>query len=117
MYSGPSASCFKHDGLEVVVQADAGDAAQMMERVHVLAQRRRQVHRLDEAQVLPPGVAEQVAEQVDATAAFTREVDVVDAVVHLGLHAGPGLEARHGRRRGPRPQAHDPFADRRVAAR
>ena len=77
----------QHHGLEVVVQADAGDAAQMMEGVHVFAQGRRQVHRLDEAQVLPPRVAEQVAEQVDAPAAFAREVDVVDAIVHLCLHA------------------------------
>ena len=75
----------QHHRFEVVVQADAGDAAQVMEGMHVLAQRRRQVHRLDEAQVLPPRVAEQVAEQVDAPAAFAREVDVVDAIVHLCL--------------------------------
>jgi hypothetical protein len=44
----------EHHGLEVVVQADAGDAAQMMERPHMLVQRRPQVHRLHPAQVLPP---------------------------------------------------------------
>jgi hypothetical protein len=44
----------EHHGLEVVVQADAGYAAQMMERLHVLAQRCQKVHRLDPAQVLPP---------------------------------------------------------------
>ena len=89
---------------EVVVQADAGDAAEMMEGLHVLAQRGRQIHRLDEAQVLPARVAEQVAEQVDAPPAFAGEVDVVDAMIHLGLHAGVGLKARHGRRRSARPQ-------------
>ena len=60
------------DHLEVVVQADAGHAAQVMEGAHVLAHRRRQIHRLDEAQVLPTRVAEQVAEQVDAPPAFAR---------------------------------------------
>ena len=89
----------EHHRFEVVVQADAGDAAQVMEGMHVLAQGRQQVHRLDPAQVLPPRVAEQVAEQVDAPAAFAREVEVVDAIVHLGLLAWPGLKARHGRRR------------------
>ena len=43
----------EHHGLEVVVQADAGHAAQMMERVYVLAQGGRQIHRLDKAQILP----------------------------------------------------------------
>ncbi len=38
-------------------------------------------------------------------------------MVHLRLHSHRGLEARHGRRRGPRPQALDPLADRRVSAR
>ena len=53
---------------------------------------------------MPPGVAEQVAEQVDAPAAFAGEVEVVDAEVHLGLLTRLGLKARHGRRRGPRTQ-------------
>ena len=100
--------------LEVVVEARPGHAAEVMEGVHVLAQRRRQVHRLDEAEVLPPGVAEQVAEEIDAAPAFAGEVDVVNAMIHLGLIARPGLEARHGRRRGSRPQPLDPFADDRV---
>ena len=67
----------------------------MMEGMHVLAQGRRQIHRLDEAQVLPPRVAEHIAEQVDAAAAFAREVDVVDAIIHLRLLTGAGLKARH----------------------
>ena len=72
--------------------------------MHVLAQGRRQIHRLDETQVLPARIAEQVAEQIDAPPAFAREVDVVDAMIHLCLHPWPGLKARHGRRRGARPQ-------------
>ena len=54
----------QHDRFEVVVQADARHAAEMMEGMHVLPQGRRQIHRLDEAQILPAGVAEQVTEQV-----------------------------------------------------
>ena len=90
----------QHDHLHVVVQADAGHAAEMMEGADVLAQRRRQILRFDEAQVLAAGVAEQVTEEIDAAAAFAGEVEIVDAEVHLGLVARPGLEARHGRRRG-----------------
>jgi len=40
-------------GLEVVVEADAGHATKMMRRVHMLTQRRQQVHRLDPTQILP----------------------------------------------------------------
>ena len=39
----------QHHRFEVVVQADAGHAAQMMEGMHVLAQRGRQIHRLDQS--------------------------------------------------------------------
>jgi hypothetical protein len=39
-------------GLEVVVEADAGNAAQVMEGMHMLAQGGGQIHRLDEAQGL-----------------------------------------------------------------
>ena len=73
------------DRLEVVVQADARGTAEVMERMDVLAQRRNQVHRLDPAQVLPPRVGEQVAEQVDAAATFTHKVDVINAKIHLCL--------------------------------
>ena len=106
----------QHHRFEVVVQADAGDAAEMMEGMHVLTQGRRQIHRLDEAQVLPARVAEQVAEQVDAPAAFAREVDVIDAIVHLCLQAWPGLKARHGWPRGARPQQPEALTHDRVLA-
>src|SRR6266508_658282 len=81
-----------------------------MEGVYVLAQGRRQVHRLDEAQIRAARVAEQVAEQIDTPTAVAREVEVVDAMVHLGLGTWPGLKARHGRRRGTRPQSLDALA-------
>ena len=54
---------------------------------------------------------------MDASPAFAGEVEIVDAEVHLGLVARPGLEARHGRRRRSRPQLLDPFADDRVSTR
>ena len=71
---------------------------------------------LDEAEVLPPRVAQNVAEQVDAAAAFAREVDVVDGVIHLGLEARARLEADHRGRRRPGTQLTEPLADRGVAA-
>src|ERR1019366_9048470 len=58
----------------------------------------------DEAQVLPARIAEQVAEEINAPPAFAREVDVIDAMIHLRLHPWLGLKARHGRRRGAWPQ-------------
>ena len=77
----------EHDRLEIVVEADAGHAAKVMKGLDVVTQGCHQIHRFDKTQILPAGVAEQVAEQVDATTAFAGEVDVVDAIVHLGLFA------------------------------
>ena len=106
----------QHDRLEVVVQTDACDAAEVMKGVYVFTQGRWQIHRLDETQILPTRVAEHVAEEIDTPAAFAREVDVVDAKVHLGLHAWSGLKARHGRARGARAQPSDALAHHRVLA-
>ncbi len=107
-----------HDhGLEVVVQANTGRPAEMVEGAHVLAQGRRQVHRLDKAQVLPARIAQHVAEQVNPTPAFTQEVQVVDAKIHLRLLARPRLETRHRRLGGTRPQMPDAFAHDGVVAR
>ena len=78
----------QHHDLHVVVQASAGHAAQMFEGADVFAQSRRQVLGLDKTQILAAGVTEHIAERVNATAAFAGEVDVVGAVIHLGL--GPG---------------------------
>ena len=106
----------EHHGLEVVVQADARHAAQVMKRPHMLALGRHQVHRLDKAQILPARVAEQVAEAVHASPAFAREVDVVDAIVHLGLHSFRGLKARHRLQRGTRTEKPHSLAHHRIAA-
>jgi len=107
----------QHHRFEVVVQADAGDAAQVMESMHVFAQGRRQIHRLDEPQILPTRVAEQVAEEVHAPTALAPEVQVIDTVVHLRLRAWPGLKARHGRARRARTQQPHALAHHRVLAR
>ena len=53
---------------------------------------------LDEAEVLPPRVAQQVAEGMDAAAAFAGEVEVIGGVIHLGLDARGRLEADHRER-------------------
>src|ERR1019366_286025 len=54
--------------------------------------------------LLPARIAEQVAEEINAPPAFAREVDVIDAMIHLRLHPWLGLKARHGPRRGAWPQ-------------
>src|SRR5262249_32107928 len=87
--------------LEVVVQAGSRHAAQRPEGVDLLTQRGDEAHRLDEAQVLPPRVGEQITEQVDAAPAFAAEVQIVHAVIHLRLLAWSGLEPHDRRRRGP----------------
>ena len=94
----------QHHRFEVIVEANTRNAAQVMEGVYVFAQRRRQVHRLDEVQVLPTRVAQQIAEEVHAPPPFTREVEIVDAVIHLRFRAlarsqsrGTGVRGVRGR--------------------
>src|SRR3972149_3181157 len=62
----------------------------------MLAQRGLEVLGLREMQVLPPGVPENITEQVAPPPALFREVDLVDRVVHLGLNPRAGLETQHG---------------------
>ena len=104
-----------HD-LQVVVQAGAGHAAQVRKGADVFAEGGRQVLRLDEAQVLPARVTQHVAEEVDAAAAFVGEVDVVGAVIHLGLLPRQRLEADHRFAERCRPQFQDPLPNDGAAA-
>jgi hypothetical protein len=53
-----------HDDLHVVVQAGGRGPAKVLEGPHVLAERGLQVLRCREVDVLPPGVAQHVAEKV-----------------------------------------------------
>jgi hypothetical protein len=71
------------DDPHLVIQAGRGHSPQMLEGPHVLAQSGDHVLGLDEAEVLPPRVAQDVAEQVDAAPAFAGEVDLVGGVIHL----------------------------------
>ena len=66
------------------------------------------------SEVLPPRVAQHVAEGVHAAAAFVAEVEVIRGVVHLRLKPRGGLEPPHGRddRTGAQPQ--HPFGEDRV---
>jgi hypothetical protein len=84
-----------HDDLHVVVQADGRRALQMLERAHMLANRGLKVLRLGEVNVLSPGIAQDVAEQIHTTPTFVGEFDVVHGVIHLCLHAGRSLETNH----------------------
>jgi len=92
LYSGPFVAVPQHDRFHVVVQASRRHAAEVLEGADVLTQRGRQVLALNKAQILTTRVAQQIAEQVDATAAFTGKVDIVSAVIHLGLDARRRLE-------------------------
>jgi len=87
------------------------DAAQVLEGADVLADRRGEVLRLDEVEVLPPRVAEYVAEGVHAATALVREVEIRGGIIHLRLLPRGGLEPPDGRddRGGPQPQ--HPFGE------
>jgi len=104
-----------HD-LHVVVEAGGGHAAEMLERANVFADGGLEVLRGNEPQILAAGIAQNVAKQVHLPAAFLGELDGVDGVVHLGLHAGRRFESLDPR--SPRPGAEfaEAFPQNRVAA-
>ena len=62
----------RDDDLHVVVQAGGGQTPQMLEGPDVLADRGLEVLPLGKAEVLPPRVAQHVAEQVHPPPAFLR---------------------------------------------
>jgi hypothetical protein len=105
-----------HD-FHAVVQAGRRDTAQVFEGPDVLPLGRLHVLRFDEPQVLAARVAEDQAEQVDPPPTFLREVQRIAGVVHLGLHAGAGLEPLGPRRLGLRTQLGDTLAEDTVAPR
>src|ERR1019366_5062701 len=106
-----------HNNLKVVVQASGRHATQVREGAHVLAQGGVEVLSLDEAEVLPPRVGQQVTEDMDAATAFLGEVDVMGGIIHLGLHAGARLKADNGTRSLAWPLLTQPEPHRRVTPR
>ena len=92
------------DDFHIVVEADGRGAAKMLEGPHMLADRRREILRLDKPEIAPSRVAEDVAERVHAPAAFLGERDLEGRVVHLRLDSGARLEAHDGCTRRLRPQ-------------
>ena len=84
-----------HD-FHVVIEACRRDPAQVLEGADVLADGRGEVLRLDEVEVLPPRVAQHVAEGVHAAAAFVAEIEIIRGVIHLCLMPRGGLEPPHG---------------------
>ena len=105
------------DDFHVVIQASRRDSAQVLEGADVLADGRGEVLGLDEVEVLPPRVAQHVAEGVDAAAAFVREIKIIGGVIHLCLDPRGGLEPPHRRDDRPRTQPPHPFGEDRIAAR
>jgi len=82
-----------HHDLHVVVQARGGHTAQVRKRPHVLADRGREILRLDEPQILPPRVSQHVTEQMHATRPLPRKRQRVRRIVHLRLLARGRLES------------------------
>ena len=81
-----------HD-FHVVVEAYRGHASQMFEGGDMLTHRRFKVLPLGEADVLPPRVSEDIAEQFHAATPFLFEVERVTRPVHLSLSARRSFEA------------------------
>lgn len=106
----------QHHDLHVVVQTDGGHSLQVVEGPHVFADRGGEVLGLDEMQVGPPRVTEDVAEQIDAASTFLGKVDVISAIVRLCLVPRGRLEADHRLPHGLRPQLANPLAHDGVAA-
>ena len=84
-----------HD-FHVVIEARRRDPAQVLEGPDVLADGRGEVLGLDEVEVLPPRVAQHVAEGVHAAAAFVGEIEVVGGIIHLCLLPGAVSNRRTG---------------------
>ena len=106
----------QHHHLLIVVQTGRGHASQVGESADVFAHRRLEVHAFHPAQIGSPREAQDVAEQVHAPPAFLREVQIVDAVIGLGLGRWTGLEAYHRSLGRPRPQGTHSAPDLLVAA-
>ena len=73
-----------HD-LHVVVQTSGRHTLKVLKRTNMLGERRFEVLPLGETEILPARITKQIAEQVNATSAFGREIDVVNGPVHLCL--------------------------------
>ena len=106
----------RHDDLHVIVETGGGHASKVLEGPHVFADRGLHVLGRREVQILPPGIAQHVAEEVHLAAAFLGEVDRIDRPVHLGLGPRPGLKTLHGRAWALLPQLSYPLAEHGVAA-
>jgi len=102
--------------LHVVVKTGGRHAAEMLEGPNVLADRGSEVLTLDEPNILTPRVAQDVAEQVDSTRPFLREIDRAGGIVHLGLRAGRRLEPHHRLFPAARSKPANPLFDDRVPA-
>src|SRR6516165_9996454 len=81
-----------HD-LEVVVETIGGDAFQIREGLNMLANRGGEVLTFDKIHILPAAVSQNVAEGMDTTFAFRREIDIVGRIIHLCLDTGTGFKA------------------------
>ena len=79
------------------VEASNGQALEVIEGPDVLPQGGLQILGFDEAEILPPGIGQHVAEGVHPPSAFRGKVEVIGGVIHLRLLPRSGLEATTGR--------------------
>ena len=105
-----------HD-FHVVIEARRRDPAQVLEGADVLADGGGEILRLDEVEVLPPRVAQHVAEGVHAAAAFVAEIQIIRGIIHLGLFPGAVSNRRTGATTGAGTQPPHPFGEDRVTSR
>ena len=84
------------DDFHVVIKARRRDSAQVLEGADVLAHGGGEVLGLDEVEILPPRVAQHVAEGVHAAAALVAEVQIIGGIIHLCLDPGAVSNRRTG---------------------
>ena len=87
----------------LLLEAIAGDATLFLRR--------------DEVEIRTTPITEEIAEHVDAAAAFVGEIEIIRGIIHLRLLTRGGLEPLHGRDRRARAQLPHPLGEDGVTAR
>ena len=81
------------DDFHVVIKTHGSHSPQVFEGRDMLTNCRFKILSLGEADILPPGVTKNIAEQFNSTATFLSEVDMVRRPIHLSLRTWRGLKA------------------------
>ena len=84
-----------HHHFHVVIEASGRNTPQMLEGSHMLAYRRFKVLSFGKADILPPRISQDIAEQFYAATPLLREVNRVCRPIHLGLSTRQSFKANH----------------------